>query len=215
MIPVSVDIRPADEMIYVLAEIMRLEAEWRNMKDNYLKRFDFSEEWITSKIPRVEELSDEDIISFCQAVGVSPSDVQIKLFIKRFGQFNKVNRHKFERIFLGSDGVASYAKHKETVGTDTMEYIRTSVSTLFRILYTEDRIKFRLTERKVKIEEAFKAFGVATVEENTMRDALLNSNVMSSTIDIQHMIHMIAGEGYGHFNQDQLANFLEPAEEHT
>ena len=41
MVPVGLDIGPADELLYVLCEIMRLEAEWMDYREIYLSRYDF------------------------------------------------------------------------------------------------------------------------------------------------------------------------------
>ena len=187
---------------------MRLEAEWKYMRDSYLRRFDFSEEWLTSKLPAVSEMSEDSILKMAQAIGVSPSTQQVRLFISRFGKLGRVSSSDIKRILLSTEPLTIAARYKETVGPDTMEAVRAALSCLFRNLYSIEKLKHKFAERKIPLEEAFKAFDTYTVDEKALRDSLLNRNVMPSTKDIQALIHLVAGEASAHFTQEQLRAFL-------
>ena len=56
-IPVAVDITSADEMIYILCEIMRLESEWQDYRELYICRVDFELEKVMAVMFRARSLS--------------------------------------------------------------------------------------------------------------------------------------------------------------
>jgi hypothetical protein len=114
-LPPGEGISPAEELIYVLGEIIRLEAEWRTSRDIYLNRHDFEQQEIAKFVGEKRELNDDDLFRIFKQFGVHPSTQEISLFLKRFGNGTSVKAYDLLNLLIPQDYKPSFRNISERV----------------------------------------------------------------------------------------------------
>jgi hypothetical protein len=211
MIPVSVDIKASDELIYILAELMQIEAHWKELREAMCRRWDFDSDYLSSLIPQGEYINEDKFIDFCSKVGISPSTRDIRLFMNRFSDRGKIDRVDFSRILMGRGEKTHKLPGPETTQPGTKEAAVKWLSALFAGLNAGEKLRQKFKERGTSLEEAFKLFGREAVDENLLRDKLLERNVLASSADLSNIVSII-GKDRVVFGIDELRRFMEPVE---
>ena len=208
MIPVGADITPGDELLYILSEIMRIEAEWVGMRDSYTRKWDFDTEYIASLIPQGDYIGEDELLGFTRAVGVVPSSRELSLFLKRFDTRGKIEKSEFRRVILGREGIQSKVQLKDQSQQSSRESLAQWLKTLFHSLTVADKLKTKFLERQSNLDEAFKVFKRESVDENLLRDRLLERNVLASSQDLATLVSLISGQR-AVFGLDELRRFFQ------
>jgi hypothetical protein len=210
-VPVGLDIGPADELVYVLCEIMRLEAEWIDYREIYLARYDFDLDKLLSLLPEGGYIEEKHLLHFCSKLQMTPSERQSKLFMKRFGLDGKVETSVMRSLISANDERTNkVAKLKDGMSPETYEAVGLWLKCLFRCLLAQNELKSKLKERNINVPDAFRYFGEQLVSENAFRDRLLERNVIPRSRDIQNLLRMISKEDVSAFTLGQLEAFLQP-----
>jgi len=211
MIPVSVDIKASDELIYILAELMQIEAHWKELREAMCRRWDFDSGYLSSLIPQGEYINEDKFIDFCSKVGISPSTRDIRLFMNRFSDRGRIDKVDFSRILMGRGEKTHKLPGPETTQPGTKEAAVKWLSALFAGLNAGEKLRQKFKERGTSLEEAFKLFGREAVDENLLRDKLLERNVLASSADLSNIVSII-GKDRVVFGIDELRRFMEPVE---
>jgi hypothetical protein len=92
-----------DELIFVLAEIIKLDIEWNTLKEFYIRRHDFDGSEIRGFWQPNTELGENELLSFFRKFEVFPSQEELDLFIHRFGDKSlKVSDKSLEKIVFST-----------------------------------------------------------------------------------------------------------------
>lgn len=94
-----------DELVYILAEIIKMDIEYYNLREFYTRRHDFDPEEIMSYIPNnnnSDYLNENDFIKFCRKLDIFPSQEELNLFFQRFGSSDhKIKIKSFKKLLFG------------------------------------------------------------------------------------------------------------------
>lgn len=217
MVPVAADITPADELIYVLCQIMRLEAEWQDYRELYLNRVDFDIDKVMALLPEGGYFDKNEFFQFAEKVQVSPSDKQVKLFMDRFGTSDRVETSVMRQLISGGDErVNRKVLLKDGMNPGSYEALGLWLKCLLRCLFSENELKLRLKDRGIPIRNAYEIeFNTPCVDESTLRDRLLARNMTARTRDIRTLLGLISRESGLTFDEAQLETFLKPLDLYT
>lgn len=217
VIPVAADITPADEMIYILCEIMRLESEWQDYRELYICRIDFDLDKVMSLMPQGGYIDEQDLLKFAEKVQASPSEKQLRLFMDRFGYNGRVEISIMRRLISANDQrLDRKVELKDGMTPESYEAVGIWLKCLLRCLFAENELKVKLKDRGMSLEKAYQdEFDTPSVDQSILRDRLLARNITASTREIKNLLGLISKESGLTFDDAQLKTFLTPVDLYT
>ena len=205
MVPVSAEITPADELLYVLTECARLEADWREARrlahGPILGRLKTS----LGLVPKEPfDFSEDILLDLFEKLGYKPSELEILLFISRFGTTNRVSRDTIMRLLEGDtasmkprddqdSGYLEAWQKRQELSTPSFPQDAKWVPLLFKSLLQQNVLKERFNQRKVDIAQSFKQLGKERVDPEVLRDLLIVRGVFIPAEDLSHLCTAICG----------------------
>lgn len=92
-----------DELVFVLAELIKLDIEWNNLREFYSRRHDFDGSEIRGFWQPHSELGENELLSFFRKLEVFPSQEELDLFLHRYGKSQKVSAKSMEELVFHSN----------------------------------------------------------------------------------------------------------------
>lgn len=214
VIPIGAEITPADELMFVLCEIIKLEAEWQDYREIYIARFDFDLDKVMAIFGDNAYIDEERFLNFASKVQVSPSSKQIKLFFERFGQNKRVDVSVVKSLISAQDErTNTKAELRDGMSPECFEAVGLWLKCLLRCLFAQNELKVKLRNRNVNIMNAFQTeFGSQLVHENLLRERLLARNITSRSRDLKNLLYIVSKGKDFTFSEVDLEEFLRPVD---
>lgn len=208
MVPVSADIKPVDELLFILTECSRLESDWREARrlahgpitGRLKKSLDF-----VPKDPY--DFAEDILLDLFEELGYKPSEKEIQLFIRRFGAGGRVPKETLVALLEGDRPNIKTQEQAYSLSPEAEQHyaaLRGSshpqdakwLPLLFKSLLKQEALKEKYTSRGVSTTEAFKELGKERIDPETLRDLLIVRGVFIPVEDLTHLCSTISGGAF-------------------